>query len=180
MRLFELPWRRPQERSFIEPALRKEAATDTATETPGHPGDLIDTLRAQYWRALADPRTSCSDSWEAVEDSNATPFAVTLDDAHGAPEARPASATAAAEDSIEVLVSGVFQLEDAFQHLERVVLPELDIAPVPEVLRLFAPAELQAPEAIRMPSLPPPLTRREHHALSVDSPVVAPITKDIA
>lgn len=54
-----------------------------------------------------------------------------------------------------------------------------DDGAVPEILRLFAPPEFHA-EAAHGAAALPPLTRREHHALSVDSPLAAPLRKDSA
>ncbi|MET5115300.1 TagK domain-containing protein, partial [Burkholderia pseudomallei] len=50
-----------------------------------------------------------------------------------------------------------------------------DAEPVPEVLRLFAPAEYHAATARRPAGLPPALARREHQSLAIDSPLPAPV-----
>ena len=134
-------------------------------------GDLIEMLHAQYWRALTDPHTALSGSWEEQQDAPATPVAPVTHDSH---DVRPTPENAAGSGSIEVLLSGERNLEDAFGRLEQHLTSDPGIETVPEVLRLFAPPEFHAGEAGRTSALPPPLTRREHHALSVDSPLTAP------
>ncbi|CAN0627484.1 conserved protein of unknown function [Burkholderia multivorans] len=138
---------------------------------PERSGDLIETLHAQYWRALTDPHAALSGSWEEQQDTPSTPVAPVTHDSH---DVRPTPANAAGSSSIEALLSGERNLEDAFGRLEQRLTPDLQIEPVPEVLRLFAPPEFHVAEARRTSALPPPLTRREHHALSVDSPLAAP------
>ena len=148
-----------------------------ATPAPERTDDLVETLHAQYWRALTDPHTALSDSWREQLDSPATPVASVMPDLHDVQltPANPASA-----GSIEVLLSGKHNLEDAFGQLEQSLMPDLEVGSVPEVLRLFAPAEFHAAQAHRAPPLPPALTRREHHALSVDSPLSAPVRQSEA
>nr|WP_057925015.1 TagK domain-containing protein [Burkholderia ambifaria] len=148
-----------------------------ATPFPERTDDLVETLHAQYWRALTDPHTALSGSWSEQLDSPATPVASVTPDSH---DVRPTPAAPAGPGSIEVLLSGKRNLEDAFGRLGTGFAPELEIEPMPEVLRLFAPPEFHAAEIRRAPALPPALTRREHHALSVDSPLAAPVRKDDA
>lgn len=156
---------------------RKLGAGSRETPYPEHTDDLVETLYAQYWRALADPHTALSGSWSESSDSPATPVASVTHDSH---DVLPTPANPANPGSIEVLLSGKRDLEDAFGQLDTGSAPELEIEPTPEVLRLFAPAEFHAAELRRAPTLPPALTRREHHALSVDSPLAAPVSKDDA
>ncbi|PFH29691.1 TagK domain-containing protein [Burkholderia sp. JKS000303] len=158
-------------------ARRKSGTESQAMSFPKRTDDLVETLHAQYWRALTNPHTALSDSRGERLDSPATPLASVTPDSH---DVRPAPANPARPDSIEMLLSGKRNLEDAFGRLEQSVLSDLEIEPVPEVLRVFAPPEFHAAEAHRAPALPPALTRREHHALSVDSPLAAPVRKDDA
>ncbi|RQR38103.1 TagK domain-containing protein [Burkholderia sp. Bp9143] len=144
---------------------------------PERTDDLVESLHAQYWRALTDPHTALSGSWGEQLDSPATPLASVMPESH---DLWPTPTNAGASGSIEVMLSGERNLEDAFGHLDTSCTPELEIEPVSEVLRLFAPPEFHAAEARRAPALPPALTRREHHALSVDSPLAAPVRKDDA
>lgn len=95
---------------------------------------------------------------------------------HDSHDVWPNSANPAESGSIETLLSGEPNLEDAFGRLEPALTADLEIESMPEVLRLFAPPEFHAAESRRTADLPPPLTRREHHALSVDSPFVGPAT----
>ncbi|MFP3504270.1 TagK domain-containing protein [Burkholderia sp. SIMBA_062] len=145
---------------------------------PEHTDDLVETLHAQYWRALTDPHTTLPGSWGEQLDLPATPVASVTPDSH---DVRPTQANLGSPGSIELLLSGERNLEHAFGRLERSFMPDPEIEPVPEVLRLFAPPEFHAAEAHRTPALPPTLTRREHHTLSVDSPLAAaPVCKDDA
>ncbi|RQS18318.1 TagK domain-containing protein [Burkholderia sp. Bp8998] len=155
----------------------KRGAGSQAMPFPERADDLVQTLHAQYWRALTDPHTALSGSWGEQLDPPATSLASVTPDSH---DVGPTQASPAGRGSIEVLLSGERNLEDAFGRLERSFTPELEIEPVPEVLRLFAPPEFRAAEARRAPAPPPALTRREHHALSVDSPLFAPVSKDDA
>jgi len=139
--------------------------------------DLVETLHAQYWRALLDPHAALSGSWGEPLDSPATPVASVIPDSH---DLWSTPTNAAASGSLEVMLSGERSLEDAFGQLDTAFTSGLAIEPAPEVLRLFAPPEFHAAEARRAPALPPALTRREHHALSVDSPLAAPVSKDDA
>lgn len=131
---------------------------------------LVETLHAQYWRALTDPYAPVTAEWVPRADEPA-PRTLVPDsqvdlDVHGEC------------DSIEALLFGNHTLEDVFERLDRHAEHVLDDESVPEILRLFAPPEFHAAAARRGPALPPALTRREHHALSVDSPLSAPTRKD--
>ncbi|CAB3711856.1 hypothetical protein LMG22037_04109 [Paraburkholderia phenoliruptrix] len=148
-----------------------------ALRPPAPPGDadsaeaLVDALHAQYWRALADPQASLSGSWAPQVDEPSAHAAT-----HDAPDEWHAQDVHRESSSIEALLSGERTLDDVFGRLEG--NPALEEASVPEVLRLFAPPEYHAAEARRAPALPPALTRREHHALSVDSPLAAPAREE--
>jgi hypothetical protein len=132
--------------------------------------DVIEALHAQYWRTLTDPHALMGDHWAGPTDDRSMRPDDTQADAggrHDALDRLPASG------SIEVLLSGECSLEECFGPLERGHMSDLNIEPVPEVLRPFAPSEYHAAATRRMPGLPPALTRREHHALSIDSPLPA-------
>ena len=78
-----------------------------------------------------------------------------------------------ATGSISDLLSDIERLEEAFgplRHGESLdpVVSEV----VPEILQLFAPPEFHTTALHRSTLLPPPLARREHHALAIDSPMV--------
>lgn len=152
----------------------KHGTGSQAMPFPERTDNLVETLHAQYWRALTDPHTALSGSWGEQPDAHATPVASVMPDSH---DLCPTPTAAAASGSIEVMLSGERNLEDAFGQLDTGCTFGLEIEPVPEVLRLFAPPEFHAAEARRAPALPPALTRREHHALSVDSPLAAPVSK---
>ncbi|KWF82336.1 hypothetical protein WL93_23485 [Burkholderia diffusa] len=137
-----------------------------------HERDIIGVLHAQYWRALADPETSLADACATQTDGPSQPPA-TLD----MPGERHADTDHDASDSIEVLLSGERSLEDLFDRLDGGE-PEFGEEPVPEILRLFAPPEFHAATAQRPLAQPPALTRREHHILSMDSPLPTPSRTD--
>lgn len=76
--------------------------------------------------------------------------------------------------SIEALLSGARVLKDVFGPLGDGDMAGLaDVEPAPEILRIFAPAEYHAAASRRPTALPPALARREHHALGIDSPMLA-------
>lgn len=142
-----------------------DAGTDS-TDT------LIEKLHAQYWRALVDPHALITAGWAPLSEVDEPTPRAAASDSHDKPDALDD------RDSIETLLFGNRTLEDLFERLdEQHTGPALDDEAVPEILRLFAPPEYQAAAAQRGPALPPPLTRREHHALSVDSPLLAPLRK---
>ncbi|MPV71366.1 TagK domain-containing protein [Burkholderia sp. BE17] len=154
-----------------------EANAHTRVSAPTGDADsadaLVDALHAQYWRALTDPHASLTDSWAPQVDEPSA-HAATQD----APDEWHAQDAHRESASIEALLSGERTLEDVFGRLEGDLA--LEEASVPEVLRLFAPPEFHAADARRAPALPPALTRREHHALSVDSPLTAPTRENDA
>ncbi|WP_175914754.1 TagK domain-containing protein [Burkholderia metallica] len=131
---------------------------------------LVETLHAQYWRALTDPHASVTTEPMPPGDE---PTPHTL-----APDSQVDPGVRGECDSIEALLCGNHSLEDMFEQLDLHAEHIPGDEPVPEILRLFAPPEFHAAAARRGPALPPPLTRREHHALSVDSPLSAPTRKD--
>lgn len=135
--------------------------------------DLVESLHAQYWQALSDPNASLGDSWDVQPDANS---AHTI--AHDAPQDWQRQGEHAEHGSIETFLADKRTLEEVFGRLDEGPALGLGGEPVPEVLWLFAPPEYQAAAQRRPPALPPALTRREHHALSVDSPLAAPTLED--
>ncbi|HEF4756831.1 TagK domain-containing protein [Burkholderia multivorans] len=157
-----------------EGATRAHAAENAADIESGHTDALIDALHAQYWRALADPDAPPASTWIPSGDDTLT-AEIAPDHAHDL----PARESQRHSDSIETFLSGNLTIEDAFGHLDRHAEAMTDDGAVPEILRLFAPPEFHA-EAAHGAAALSPLTRREHHALSVDSPLAAPLRKDSA
>lgn len=124
--------------------------------------DLIDMLHDQYRRALDDPQASFADDWAAPV---AVASCASTELVYGE----------SSEASVEALLSGGRSLEQAFGPLVKGGEPDLaEPVTVPEILRLFAPADYHAAAARRSPALPPALARREHHAAGLDSPLLAP------
>ncbi|MBN3779977.1 TagK domain-containing protein [Burkholderia sp. Ac-20345] len=154
-------------------AAHARASSHSQTANTDSPDGLVDALHAQYWRALTDPHATVTAEWAPLVDEPA---------AHGAapdsPDALHAYGDHERAGSIEALLFGDHTLADVFERLDGHTETALDVEPVPEILRLFAPPEFQAAAARRGPALPPALTRREHHALTVDSPLSAPSSKE--
>lgn len=141
----------------------------TATEVGARPtpdtGDLIVMLHTQYCQALDNPWVPIgSTEWVSVPAGAGT---VALPgDLH---------THSAGSDSIEALLSGAQLLDHAFGPLRESDLGSLpESEPVPEILRLFAPPEYLASARRQAAALPPTLSRREHHAFGIDSPLPMP------
>jgi hypothetical protein len=135
--------------------------------------DVIQALHDQYWRALDNPQASLAADW-------VTPTTLASGVRNGAPGSTSENAGDESEAqltegwSIETLLSGARLLEDVFGLLRKGDVPEAKVEPIPEILRLFAPAEYLAEASRRPPALPAALTRREHQTLGIDSPLPAP------
>lgn len=136
--------------------------------------DLISSLHRQYCQALANPLgVALGADWESPP---------VLSGRHMRREsALPGDSCAhhAGQESIEALLSGAQQLDHAFGPLGESDLGALsDTESVPEILRLFAPPEYLA-SAFPIAARPPPLARREHHSLGIDSPLPMPKVSQI-
>ncbi|MFP3568207.1 TagK domain-containing protein [Paraburkholderia sp. SIMBA_030] len=155
---------------------REPGASDVAQDQGVHGDvnrDVIQALHDQYWRALDNPQASLAADW-------AEPAALASGSRNGASSSTDEGADDQAEAqstegwSIEALLSGTRRLEDVFGPFRKGEVPEAEVEPIPEILRLFAPAEYLAAASRRPPALPAALTRREHHSLGIDSPLPAP------
>lgn len=142
--------------------------------------DVIQILHEQYCRALDDPQASLAGNWAIPVEGESS-----MDMQEDHPLRREPSAGRESTDggSIEALLSGARVLSDVFGSLGEGGMPGLaglaglaDTEPIPEILRLFAPAEYHAAVSRRPATLPPALARREHHTLGIDSPMPAPDT----
>lgn len=152
-----------------DPGAETRGAALAAPREAERAEDVIEALHAQYWRTLMDPHALMTGQWASQSDERSMHPGDAPAEAGGAHDARNSG-------SIEVLLSGERSLEACFGPLESgPAALAMDIEPVPEILRLFAPPEYHAAATRRPPGLPPVLTRREHHALSVDSPLPAPL-----
>ncbi|TFE45182.1 TagK domain-containing protein [Paraburkholderia dipogonis] len=148
------------------------AACDTsAYERPGASthtdrDDLLATLNEQYYHALESPYFLPNSEWVG---SSANGIPGLGKEAMGE--------RAHAEDdssSIHSLLSDIDVLEEAFDALHEGSVSDLTgHDAVPEILRLFAPAEYHASAARRVETAPPPVARRDHHTLAIDSPLAA-------
>ncbi|WP_260434939.1 TagK domain-containing protein [Burkholderia sp. Bp8992] len=139
-----------------------------SVDTSDNADVLIDTLHAQYWRALAGPHASAIAEWVSVAAATEPATRTTALDSPDCPDANHD------RDPIEALLFGNRTLDDVFERLDEHAGPLPDGEPVPEILHLFAPPDFRATAAQH----PPALTRREHHALTIDSPLSAPVRKD--
>ncbi|PAJ89483.1 TagK domain-containing protein [Burkholderia ubonensis] len=127
--------------------------------------DLMHSLYEQYCGALENPQASPSAGWAAQMTAAHRPLPDLRADAREGVDAT---------DSIAGLLSGARVLDDAFGPLTPGDGPDpAATEPVPEILRLFAPAEYHATAARRQGGLPPALTRQEHQTLAIDSPLPA-------
>ncbi|WP_423381208.1 TagK domain-containing protein [Burkholderia sp. LMG 32019] len=131
--------------------------------------DLIESLNRQYRQALTNPfAVFPAEEWTVPVDTED----LTMPQSDG-PDLAQADAK-----SVEEWLGGAMSIDSAFGPLgtgENLELVARE--PTPEILRLFAPKEFQTVESHRVSNLPPPLTRREHHALTVDSSFV-PLVRD--
>jgi len=152
---------------------------DATATTGSH--DVVATLYEQYCRALDDPHASLAGMWAMPESMPPQErAALARGDGRTLPMDCLAEPPLTHIGSIEILWSGARQLTDAFGILDEADLRLLtDTESVPEVLRLFAPAEYQAAAHRRPLLLPPTLARREHHMPGIDSPIPSPVlTRD--
>ncbi|RQS14771.1 TagK domain-containing protein [Burkholderia sp. Bp9002] len=140
-------------------------ADATTTGGPMPARDLIHLLYEQYCGALENPQASLASGWAAQMTTAHRPLPDLRGDAREGVDAA---------DSIAGLLAGARVLDDAFGPLTPGDGPDpAATEPVPEILRLFAPAEFHAAAARRAGSLPPALTRQEHQTLAIDSPLPA-------
>lgn len=149
-------------------ARHSDPSSHTSIDAPDSTDALIDTLHTQYWRALADPHAPVTVEWASAAGAAEPATRTAAPDSHDCPDA------SRGHDSIEALLIGDRTLEDVFERLHEHAAPLPDDEPVPEILHLFAPSDFRAATAQH----PPALTRREHHALTMDSPLSAPLRKD--
>lgn len=150
------------------PALEEGATSQTSARVDGD--DLISSLHRQYCQALDNPFGPVpAADWE----SPAEPSGRYVRSESGLPV--DPRLHQAGHDSIEGLLSGAQLLDHAFGPLRESDLGSLpESEPVPAILRLFAPPEYLASAVRSMATLPPVLARREHHSLSIDSPLPMP------
>jgi hypothetical protein len=136
--------------------------------------DLLGALYVHYCKALDRQVSPILATWVSAAPSAGT--------------GQPADVARADEKDGHAggLISGLFPdiecVDEAFGPLVSGVLPDHpDNDRAPEILRLFAPPEYEAKGRLDA-VLPPALTRREHHALSIDSPMtgIGHATGDIA
>jgi hypothetical protein len=151
---------------------------------PGVTPDLIRALHDQYCRALDDPLAPLAGDWcshdASADGPNESAPRAPCELEGPCPEFEAGGASMSGGGGfIEGLLSGVRTLEDCFGRLSAApgpgALRDLKADSVPEILRLFAPPEYHAAASHRSAALPPALARREHHALGIDSPLLASV-----
>jgi hypothetical protein len=142
---------------LVGPAMASDAASDA-------PRDLVQTLYEQYCGALDAPLASLANEWAAQ--TARPPLPPPLAPSPPARGEEPA-------DPIDLLLSRARTIDEVLGLLGPADAPDPAAdEPIPDILRLFAPAEHQAGR--RTTSLPPALARREHQALAIDSPLATP------
>ncbi|MFC0400787.1 TagK domain-containing protein [Paraburkholderia rhizosphaerae] len=126
---------------------------------------MLADLSRQYYRAL-DARQVPTVEWvDAGAPASGVPAQKLSDESRAGDEAF---------GSITGLLSDIEKLEEAFGPLHESDLESVaEQDEISEILTLFAPPEYQAAAARRMGAVPPLLARRDHHALAIDSPMVA-------
>lgn len=137
----------------------KACAENRDTEHPGHESaPLMTELYERYCESLISPFAVTDGTWVGGD--------------HG--KRQDDSGVDIAKGSLNTPVASILgdinTTEEAFGILERFECSGLNEA-VPEILTLFAPPEHRAISAKRGAATPPELTRREHHAVSLDSPM---------
>jgi hypothetical protein len=119
---------------------------------------LIGALYEQYREALVSPFAGLSATW--VDAAEAASEGVSNSEAGEGHSSAPVAS----------VLGDIATVEQAFGMFEEFDFPDVKEV-VPEILSLFAPPEHRAVWARRAEGVPPELTRREHHALSLDSPM---------
>lgn len=158
-------WEKPENDDLLFGLIDTRLGADRHAHVPLADGiasdvdDLIETLHEQYRRALI-----------GLEPSEPAQLTAADKPSPLLPHEAPTST-----ESVETLLSRARVMEDAFGPLRQADVDDLAaLESPPEILRLFAPAGYHAtPTRIRR-ALPPELTRRDHQAASIDSPLSAP------
>jgi hypothetical protein len=128
--------------------------------------DLLAILNEQYYQALESPYFLPNSEWVG---SSATGIP-----GLGKGAVRERDRADDDSSSIHSLLSDIEVLEEAFDKLHEGSVTDLaGHDAVPEILRLFAPREYHASAARRVGMAPPPVARRDHHTLAIDSPLAA-------
>jgi hypothetical protein len=134
----------------------KASVDEGAVERGDDP--LINSLYERYCDTLASPFAQTSLNWADTVEGRSEP-ASSMD-------SRADSSNA----SVTSILGDIDTIEQAFGQFEKSGLLDVKEA-VPEVLSLFAPSELRAVRVRPAEGVPPELVRREHHTLSLDSPM---------
>jgi hypothetical protein len=125
---------------------------------------LINSLFEQYCQALASPLSAHKYDWVAAPEANEQ-----LSPENGAGESRWHNA---GTNPVASVLGDINTVEQAFGVLHQAETTEVARKDdIPEILRLFAPPEYQLVLLNRANTPPPTLVRREHHTLSIDSPI---------
>jgi hypothetical protein len=131
------------------------SASKSGSSATGHKdASIIHVLYERYCESLVSPLAVSTINWANPGEANC--------DNTSAPETM--------DTPIASILGDIHTMEQAFGMLERSDALEVRET-VPEILSLFAPPEHRAAAARRAEATPPELARREHHAVSLDSPM---------
>jgi len=156
-----MPTHEPVKTSACSPETPGER--DSAVKSLHDEPDLLQALHQEYLRALDDPQAQNTHPWH-----DRLPDHCTVDPSPirnlkvQAMQIHPSV-------TLQDLVVGPLKIDEVFTGLDSLRETEIfsDEKP-PDLLRLFAPAQYQTRTGSE-DRVPPELTRREHHAITVDS-----------
>jgi hypothetical protein len=165
----------PVRKDAVYEVLGNGAGQSTAFRLPpvseGRTADaeqLFDMFYAQYRLALVLPDSVRQENWGGTDSLHSLAEHEFIDLQEQKIEAT---------GTVSEFVLGNQSIEEAFGPLNS----ELSMPPLPDdtpdILRLFAPPEFLAGSPVT--ARPPELARREHHVMSIDSPVISRNTQTI-
>jgi hypothetical protein len=140
--------------SSFRVASETPVAKSGANATRHDDASIIHALYERYCESLVSPLAVSGINWVSRDDAK-------YDDA---------SASETMDTPVASILGDIHTMDQAFGMLDRSDVLEVRET-IPEILSLFAPPEHRAAAARRAEATPPELARREHHAVSLDSPM---------
>jgi len=162
-------WQKPEDDELLFGLIgtrlgaERHARVPLANDMASDADDLIETLHEQYCRAMSgfEPSAARREPAQLAAEDKPSPML---------PHEAPPST-----ETVEALLCRARVMEDAFGPLRGEDAHDLAVLDSPpEILRLFAPAGYHATTARKRRALPPEITRRDHQAAGIDSPLCAP------